>query len=231
MIHGTATEGRLTLDGRVFCANCGSQMRNTGRRYYCPKTTVEAGGRCFTRPLDTQHLIRSVVTRMISRLANEETVERVVQDIRDSTRQNAHIQRDRMEQAEAAIAEARARRSAMQLTEENTATTHEGATGDITPLDTATVGLAFQAMVARNELDKIEFVGDEVGLREIVKDPETYMGASSPEDAQELLDLLIREVTVDNDQATILYEEPMPSSSNSTGIAEDRVPVREAGLS
>ena len=231
MIHGTATEGRLTLDGRVFCANCGSQMRNTGRRYYCPHATVDSGGTCSTKPLDAQHLLRSVVTRMISRLATEETVDSISQDIRNSTRETARIQRGRMEQAEAAIAEARARSNAGPQVEEYVGNSHEEMIDEITAFDTATVGLAFQAMVARNELEKIEFVGDEVGLREAVKDPETYMGANSPEDAQELLDLLVRKVTVGNGQATILYEQTMPSGDHSKGITEDRVPLKQAGLS
>ena len=231
MIHGTATEIRLTLDGKVICANCGSPMRNTGRRYYCPKTTLESGGNCSTKPLDAQHLLRSVVTRMIDRLATEETVQSVVQDIRDSTRENARIQRGRMEQAEAAIAEARARSSAVPQAEQRADKTHDENTGEITAGDLATVGLAFQAMVARNELDKIEFVSDQIGLSEAVRDPETYIGTDSPEDAQELLDLLIRKVTVDNDHATIHYEEPMPSGEQSEGIREDRVPLTQTGIS
>ena len=230
MIHGTATENRLTLDGRVFCANCGSQMSNTGRRYYCPNTTLDSGGNCSTRPLDAQHLLRSVVTRMISRLATEETVESVVQDIRDSTRDNARIQRGRMELAEAAIAEARARSSVVPSVEQHADKTHEESTGDITAVDLATVGLAFQAMVARNELDKIEFVSDEVGLRETVRDPETYMGTNSPEDAQELLDLLVRKVTVGGSQITIHYEGPMPSGEQSREITTERVPLTQGSL-
>ena len=225
MIHGTATESRLTLDGRVFCANCGSQMRNTGRRYYCPHTTVDSGGSCSTRPLDAQRLLRSVVTRMISRLATEETVESISQDIRNSTRENARIQRGRMEQAEAAIAEARTRSIAAPQTEEHIGNSPEESTDEITAFYTATVGLAFQAMVARNELDKIEFVSDEVSLREAVKNPETYMGANSPEEAQELLDLLVRKVTVNNGLATVHYEETMPSGDNSQGILRDRIPL------
>ncbi len=225
MIRGTATRSRLTLDGMVFCANCGSQMRNTGRRYYCTNTTVESEGNCSTRPLDMDHLLHCVVARMVSRLATEEIVESVVQDIRDSARENASIQRGRMERAEAAIAEARDRMSTGTQMEEHSGNTHEPVTGEITAFDTATVGLAFQAMLARDELDKIEFVSDEVGLRETIKDPETYMGANSPEDAQELLDLLIRRVTVADGMATVLYQQAMPSGDHSRGVLEDRIPL------
>ena len=230
MIHGTATENRLTLDGKVYCANCGAEMRNTGSRYYCPNTTVESGANCPTKPLDTKHLLRTVVDRMVSRLATEETVESVIQDIMDSTRENARIQRRRMEETEDAIVEATARRSAVPQADERGGDAHESSSDEITGVDTVTAGLAFEAMVARNELDKIEFISDEVGLRESAKDPETYMGGNNDQDAQELLNLLIRKVIVDNGQATIVYEEPMPADGDSKGIIEDPVPLKQGSL-
>lgn len=203
MSHATVKPRTLTLDGKVLCANCNSQMRNTGRRYYCPNTTVESGGRCLTRPLDVEELLRSVVTRMIRRLASEEISSDVVREIRRSTRENARIQHRIIEQAEAAIAEATARNGAFPRPGEQD--------GRITALDVDTAGLTFQIMVAQEELDKLEFIGDETGLRETLSDPETLMGANNQEDAQELLDLLISGVSVENGHATILYKHPLPA--------------------
>ena len=91
-------------------------------------------------------------------------------------------------------------------------------------------GLAYESMVARNELEKIEFIGDEVALRECLKNPETYMGAEDPEDAQELLNLVVREVTVDNGRATILYQEPIPCGDHPQGILEDLVLLGQTPL-
>ncbi len=203
MNHTTAKPRKLTLDGKVLCANCDSQMRNTGRRYYCPNTTVESGGKCPTRPLDAEELLRSVFTRMIERLATEETVEDVVRDIRRSTQENVRIQHRIIKQAETAIAKATARNGAFPRPGEQD--------GRITALDVDTAGPTFQIMVAQEELDKLEFIGDETGLRETLADLETLMGSSNQEHAQELLDLLIRGVSVDNGQATILYKHPMPA--------------------
>ena len=203
MSHATVKPRTLTLDGKVLCANCNSQMRNTGRRYYCPNTTVESGGRCLTRPLDVEELLRSVVTRMTRRLASEEISSDVVREIRRSTRENARIQNRIIEQAEAAIAEATARNGAFPRPGEQD--------GRITALDVDTAGLTFQIMVAQEELDKLEFIGDETGLRETLSDPETLMGANNQEDAQELLDLLISGVSVENGHATILYKHPLPA--------------------
>ena len=200
----TATNARpLTLDGKVLCANCNSQMRNTSRRYYCPNTTVESGGSCLTRPLDAKELLHSVFTRMIKRLATEEIVEDAVRNIKRSTQENAQTQHHIIEQAETAIAEATAR---------NGGVPQPGIQdGRITALDVDTAGLTFQIMIAQEELDKLEFIGDEAGLRETISDPDTYMRTSSQDYAQELLELLIKDVRVDNGHATILYKHPMPA--------------------
>ena len=217
MRHTTAKPRKLTLDGKVLCANCDSQMRNTVRRYYCPNTTVESGGKCPTRPLDAEELLRSVFARMIKRLATEEIVEDAVRDIRRSTQENARIQHRIIEQAETAIAEATARYGAFPRPGEQD--------GRITALHVDTAGPAFQIMVARKELDKLDFIGDETGLREIFSDPETLMGASYHDNAQGLLDLLIRSVSVANGQATILYEHPMPATGQPGAILAEPLPL------
>ena len=213
--HDTTKPRKLTLDTRVLCANCDSQMRNTGRRYYCPNTTVESGGKCSTRPLDAEQLLRSVVTRMTRHLATEEFSGEVVRDIRNSIDENTRIQRRVIEQAQAAIAQATARNGALPRPETQD--------NSITALDVDTAGPTFQIMVAQEELKKLEFIGDETRLRETLSDPETYMRANGQEDAQELLDLLIRAVRVDNRHTTILYNLPMPVTGHPEGILAEQL--------
>ena len=226
MVNSTAViKGKPSLNGMVFCANCGSEMANTGRRYYCPNTTVASGRNCPTRPVDALHLLRTVVFRMASRLTSEDMIQNVTQDIKDTTSANARIQRRRMEQAEAAITDTKVRSGMTPTSVEKGASSHDETAGQITDLDQATAGLGFEAIVARNELDKIEFISDEVGTRDTLTDPETYMGANSPEDAQELLDLIIRKVAVDTGSAIIVYQEAMPSKDHPQGILEDLVPI------
>ena len=216
-----ANGSKPSLDGMVFCANCGSEMANTGLRYYCPNTTVESGGNCSTKPANAERLVHSVVAKMVSRLAPAETVERVVEDIRQTTEANAVTQTSRMEQAEAAIAEVNARRPAVLLSVEHGAKTYDDVADEIRELDRATAGLAFESMVARNELDKIEFIRDADGIRETVDDPETYLGGNSPDETQELLELLIQKVSVNSAGAVIHYKAPMPSDEHPEGVQRD----------
>ena len=227
MSHRTATKTSPTLDGKTSCANCGAAMHSTSGRYHCPNTTVESTGECTTTPVNAKHLLRTVVEQMVKRLATEERIESITRTIKDSTLEGARIQRARIERAETAIAEA-------------TAGAGAGAGADNTPeeaaqrdrkLDLATAGFALEATAARDALDMIEFIGDASGLRETIKDPETYMSGDMDQEAQQLLDLLIQKVTVDNERTTIVYHMPLPADGAPNGITQDTVPMGTASRS
>ena len=221
MANNGANKSKPSLDGMVFCANCGSGMANTGLRYYCPNTTLESGGNCPTRPVNADSLVHGVITRMVNRLATGETVRSITESIMDATEASARTQRSRMEQAEAAIAETNARRPAVLLPVEHGAKTYDEVADEISQLDQITAGLAFESMVARNELDKIEFIRDEDSIREAANNPETYLGDNSHDETQELLELLIQKVAVDSGAALVLYEAPLPSAAHPEGTRQD----------
>ena len=227
----TVAKSKPSLNGMVFCANCGSEMANTGQRYYCPNTTVELGGHCPTKPVDARYLLHKVVTQMVSRLATEETILQITESIKDLTAVSADIQRRRMEQAEAAIAEANARRPAVLHPVEHGAKTYYDVAEEISQLEQITTGLAVESMVARNELDKIDFIRDEDGIRETASDPDTYLGGNNSDEAQELLDLFVQKVRVDAGSAVILYKMAMPSAEQPEGIHEDLVVLNQTTLS
>ena len=117
-----------------------------------------------------------------------------------------------MEQAEAAIAKANARRPAVLHPVEHGAKTYYDVAEEISQLDQITTGLAVESMVARNELDKIDFIRDEDGIRETASNPHTYLEGNNPDEAQELLDLLVRKVRVDTEFAVIIYNTAIPSA-------------------
>jgi hypothetical protein len=222
MVNRTAdTKSKPTLDGMVFCANCGSEMNNSGLQYICPNSAASAGGKCAARPVAVQYLLNGVVTQMVYRLTTDETVQEVADTIMDITDANARIQRQRMEQAEASIAEANARRTAALQPVEHGAKTHEDAAEAMSKLEQVTAGLAYESLVARNELDKIDFIRDEEGIRETARNPETYLGGNNDEETQELLQLLVRKVVVGAGAAKIIYEVGMPSGEHPEGVHED----------
>ncbi len=228
MINRTVVKSKPSLNGMVFCAVCGSEMADTGQRYYCPNTTVEAGGRCNVRATDAQGLLSSVVTRMVNRLATEETVRSVTETIGEMTDANARGHRRIMGISEAGIYDANSHRLVILQAIENGAKTYESAAAEIAELDRRSAGLAVESMVSRNELDKIEFINDEEGIREAVADPGTYLGGYGNEETQELLELLVGKVLVDSGSAKIVYKAPLPSDGHPEGIHEDLVELSPA---
>ena len=78
-------------------------------------------------------------------------------------------------------------------------------------------------MVAREELDKIDFIRDEDGIREATRNPKTYLGGNSLDETQELLNLLVQKVRVDTGSAVIIYQVPIPLAGQPQGIHQDLV--------
>ena len=101
-----------------------------------------------------------------------------------------------MEQAEAAIADAKSKKPAFLQLVEHGAKTYQDVAEDIAALDSATAGSAFESTVARNELEKIAFVSDEQGIRDAATSMDTWLGGNNPDEAQELLDLMVQKVMV-----------------------------------
>ena len=212
-----------SLNGMVYCANCGAAMVHTGQRYYCPNTSVDSGRNCPTKPVHADHLRYMVVNELLNRLATDDAIQSITETIKETTNANADLQRQRMEQAEAAIAEANAKRPAFLQLVEDGDKTYQDVAADIDELDRTTAGLAFESIVARNELEKIAFVSDEQGIRDAATSVDTWLGGNNPDEGQELLDLLVQKVTVGSESALIVYHVPMPAAEHPEGVTEDLV--------
>ena len=64
------SNNKPSLDGMVFCANCGEKMVKSGDSYYCRNTTVESKGKCTVITVDASRLTYAVVTQMVDRPGN-----------------------------------------------------------------------------------------------------------------------------------------------------------------
>ena len=156
-------------------------------------------------------------------MATDDNIQAVTDSIKATTAANADTQRQRMEQAEAAIADAKAKKPAYLRLVEHGEMTYQDVAADIDALDQATAGLAFESLIARNELEKIDFIADEQGIRDTFTSMETWLNADNANDTQELLDLMIQKVTVDSESLLIVYHVPMPSDEHPEGVTEDLV--------
>ena len=219
----TIHEVKPSLNDMVYCANCSTAMAKTDQHYYCPSNSADSRRNCPTKPVQADHLRYTVINELINRLVTDDALQAIVEGINETTNANAPIQRQRMEQAEAAIAEANAKRTAFLQLVENGDKTYKDVAADIDELDRTTAGFAFESIVARNELEKIAFVCDEQGIRDTATSVDTWLGGNNPEEAQELLDLLVQKVTVGSESALIVYHAPMPAADHPEGVTEDLV--------
>ena len=219
----TVHHTKPSLNDMVYCANCSEAMVNTGERYYCPNAVLRSGADCPTKPVYADHLHHTVLSGLANRMATDDNIQAVTDGIKATTAANADTQRQRMEQAEAAIADAKAKKPAYLRLIEHGEMTYQDVAADIDALDQATAGLAFESLIARNELEKIDFIADKQGIRDTFTSMETWLNGDNANDAQELLDLMIQKVTVDSESLLIVYHVPMPSDEHPEGVTEDLV--------
>ena len=223
MFKPTADQQRpVTLEGLVHCANCGSAMTRLTGEYYCPNNTGP-GQACDTPPADADHLLHLVVALLVDRVMTEETIQQAIEDVQGEAGKQSEPHRLKLEDTESAIADLNRRRGrALQEVEEKDRT-YSDVSDDIDQINRTTMGLAYESLIARDELDKLEFVSDETGIRNTALDLQTYLGDSNPQGAQELLDLLIQEVRVSTTQALVTYTDPIPTREHPEGITSDRI--------
>ena len=222
MVNPTTTHTtNPSLNNIVYCANCAAAMVNTGERYCCPNAVPHYRAECPTNAVYADHLCHAVISKLVNRMATDDNIQAVSDSIKATTTANAGIQHPRMEQAEAAIADVEAKKHAFLRLVEHSKMTYQDVAPDINALNQATAGLAFESMVARKELDKIDFISDEQGIRDTFTSMETWRNGDNANDVQELLDLMVQKVTVDSEFLHIVYHVPMPTDEHPEGVTED----------
>ena len=219
----TVRQTKPTLNDMVYCNNCGAAMVNNGKHYHCPNSSVDSGLSCTTNPVYADQLLYAVVRRLMNRLATEDNIQNITETIKETAAANDQLQRTRMEQAEAAIVDAKSKKTAFLQLVEHGAKTYQDVAADIATLDSAAAGLAYESIVARNELEKIDFVNDEQGIRDTTTSMVTWLGGNNRDEMQELLDLLVQKVMVSSRSALVVYHAPMPTNEHPEGITEDLV--------
>ncbi len=228
MFRPTAvTKKTLDIDQMVYCANCKSAMSKVDDTYFCPNGASSAGQSCSTLSVDADHLLRAVLATLIDRVVNDSTIQAVSDKVQEMTKPSVNLHRDRLETAESAIVELNRRRNrVMPPMEQDTATRPE-TNDEIHEIEKATASLSYESMTAQNELDRLGYLRDVTDIGNVIKNPETYLGTTSPEDAQELLELFVQQVQVINaNTAVVVYIAPIETEQNPAGITADWIKIR-----
>ena len=224
MFRTTATQEKAPdLNGKVSCAHCGSAMKRVADNYSCPNSAAGAGRSCPTPPVNADRLLRQVMSKLVERVLTEETLQLVSENIQETTEANAHLQRERLETAESAIARMNRRRASVLHPVEQRAAAYADVAGEINEIEKATTGLAYESLIARNELEKLDHMRDEAEIRNAMTNLETYLGSVNAEEVQELIDMTIREVRVSDNAAMVVYTEPILSEEHPEGTSADMI--------
>ena len=224
MLRTTAIQEKAPdLNVMVRCANCGSAMNRVEDTQSCPNSAPGPGQSCSTPPVNADRLLRRVMSKLIERILTEETQQLISENIREKTESNVNLQRGRLETAESAISKInRLKTLVLHPVEQRTATYPEVA-DEIHEINKVTTGLTYESLVARDELEKLDYIRDETGIRNTMTNLETYLASVNAEEVQELLDTTIQEVLVGEKEATIVYTEPIFSEEHPKGIEADLI--------
>ena len=224
MLRTTAIQEKAPdLNVMVRCANCGSAMNRVEDTQSCPNSAPGPGQSCSTPPVNADRLLRRVMSKLIERILTEETQQLISENIREKTESNVNLQRGRLETAESAISKInRLKTLVLHPVEQRTATYPEVA-DETHEINKVTTGLTYESLVARDELEKLDYIRDETGIRNTMTNLETYLASVNAEEVQELLDTTIQEVLVGEKEATIVYTEPIFSEEHPKGIEADLI--------
>ena len=207
------------------CAHCGAAMKRELYAYRCPNSVAGGAQDCPGEPVSADLLVRLVMTKLVERVTTGHTIDKAVQDIRAETAAQVREQRNKLSAAEGRIAKLNSfKLNERNRIEEQAATYMEAAEG-IHEANMTAAGLAYESMIAQEELDKLEFIRDEEGIRHAATDLRTYLESPTPEYAQEMLDLLVQQVRVDHGTAEIVYSVPLSATEHPEGILKERIPL------
>ena len=224
MFRKTATQEKTPdLNRMVRCANCGSAMNRVADNYSCPNSGAGAEQSCSTPPVNADHLLRRVMSKLVERIVTGETLQLVSENIRETTEANVQLQRERLETAESDISRINRRRTLVLQPVEQGNATYPDVADEMHEIEKAATGLAYESLIARDELEKLNYIRDETGIRNTMTNLDTYLGSFNAEEVQELLDMTIQEVQVSDNAATVVYTEAIFSEEHPEGIRTDLI--------
>ena len=162
---------------------------------------------------------------MAIRLGTEDNIQRIASNAKETAAVSSAIQRQRMEEAETAISVLNTRRAEALEPVEQGIKTFSDVDEEINEIIILSASLAYESMIARDELDKLEFITQEEGIRDTVMDPETYLAPSNAEEFREILELVVKEIQVDTKYALVVYNELLAAMDYPKGDSQDLIPL------
>ena len=165
------------------------------------------------------------MTRLVDTLNHEPTSTKVVGLIQGQAEALSEHAKNYLDETELALMDLNDRKRIMQSRAAEDPMSQEAFQEEIDQTDRQAAALAYQARISRRELDGHQFVSDEARIRENLAQVETYLDDADPADTAEMINLLIRKVTIGPDSAVITYKRPLPKEGHPEGVTSERIPL------
>lgn len=206
----------LTLAGKVHCRHCNSLMTLVDGEYSCPNSFPECAS-------DTQEtsLLEGVMGNLVARVTTEETMAGVTAKMKSMLDDEFQREISRLLKSQEKIVRLGREKDKLAAEVESETKTYSETAKVLGDINRAQAELERQSMQARNEFERIIFITDPQGIRETARDFQTYFQSSDPELVQELLDLLVKQVSVSKKDVLIMYTESAPGPWDGSGARYD----------
>ena len=217
--HGTA------LQDIFRCSYCKSRLTYNGESYVCPNNGNKSGVRCPVGPADAARLTRRVVSKMIARVMDESNTLQIISDIQNTAAQSSLLQRERLNAAESMLMDLNRERDSLLQPVEQELKNFKDVASQVDEINAKATGASYEALVAREELDKLAFISDADGIKAAAQDPATYLDFADPSDTTALINLFVDRVEVGVHSAKIVYAEAVSNGSSSAKPTADCIDI------
>ena len=221
----TSSSHAMALQDIFRCSYCKSRMTYNGGSYVCPNNGNESGVRCPVGPADAARLTRRVVSKMITRVMDESNTLQVISDIQNTAAQFSRLQRERLDAAESMLMDLNRERDLLLQPVEQKLKNFKDVASQVDEINAKATGASYEALVAREELDKLAFISDADGIKAAAQDPATYLDFADPSDTIALINLFVDRVEVGVQSAKIVYAEAASDGSSSAKPAADCIDI------
>ena len=169
-----------------------------------------------------------MMTTLVDRVLTPDALAEIVERIQQSANENLRNQRDKLDDTESEIEELNRRKLDILTDVEYGKFQYTEMEGTLEAIEAASAGLAYESSVSQEEIDKLQFVGDQDAIRSVALDIGTYTEFANPELARQLAETFIGDIQIGAFTVMVRYTHPIPSQSGGELITSETFPLPSA---
>lgn len=191
------------------CSHCGRNMTLTGENYVCPSNEQDIPDSCPTVPVDGERLVRRVIHQSLKRVLTHSNIQSLVTDVQETLQPATVMQQERLRIAESAVERLNTRKEELLRSVDDDRRPDHDEAKELAKIEAEIAGFAYESQIARQELDKLNLIGNQAGLTQTARDPATFLDHADPQDTRDLVNMFIQDVLVGTGSVEIVYSIPV----------------------